>query len=390
MSQDISKDSYSVRIFTHDLALALQKFHDTVWPARTGHKGTLRTNNIDPEDTAGKRESSSPIFLFLKNNEVIGHLGTMSVEIQRGDVRFPAHWVVGLMVLPEFRNGLVGPQLIKKVNESLSFAMTLHVEDAVSRIVKGLKWTHLGTIPQYIHVLNGRRLASQLQLERIDFLSSRQGVGMRAVRYFVGHPMTHLLIGLGARIIGKTWIMIAAAGQMRSQEASITEEDGFDESYDELWKEVHREFAALVVRDRAYLEAKYGKAQGAFRVLACRASKKLRAFCVLKIRQFENDARMGNARVGTVIDCLFNPQDIWAMYALLKEVRRVCEDDRVDAIFCTASHPALQRLLGSHAFFEIPGSLRFAYYDRDHVLEQPMSLSLWHIMRGDADAAANF
>ena len=109
----------------------------------------------------------------------------MSVEIQRGEERFPAHWVVGLMVLPEFRNGLVGPQLIKKVNESLSFAMTLHVEDAVSRIVKGLKWTHLGTIPQYIHVLNGRRLADQLQLERLDFLSSRQGVGMRAIRYWL-------------------------------------------------------------------------------------------------------------------------------------------------------------------------------------------------------------
>ena len=184
--------------------------------------------------------------------------------------------------------------------------------------------------------------------------------------------------------------MIAAVGQPRSQEASITEEDGFDESYDELWEEIHREFAALVVRDRAYLEAKYGRAQGAFRILACRARKKLRAFCVLKIRQFENDPRMGNARVGTIIDCLFNPQDISAMYDLLKEVRRVCVDDRVDAIFCTASHPALQRLLGNHAFFEIPGSLRFAYYDRDQVLQQPMSLSRWHIMRGDADAAANF
>ena len=390
MSQDISRDSYSVRVFNHDLASALQKFHDTVWPARPGPKGPLRTSRIDPEDTAGKRESASPVFLFLKNKEIIGHLGTMSVEIQCGDVRFPAHWVVGLMVLPEFRNGLVGPQLIRKVNESLSFAMTLHVEDAVSRIVRGLKWTHLGTIPQYIHVLNGRRLASQLQLERLDFLSSRQGVGIRAVRYFVRLPMTHVLIGLGARIIGKAWIMIAAVGQPRSQEASITEEDGFDESYDELWKEVHREFAALVVRDRAYLETKYGRAQGAFRVLACRARKKLRAFCVLKMRRYENDARMGNARVATIIDCLFNPQDVWAMDALLKEVRRICVDDRVDAIFCTASHPALQRLLGSHAFFEIPGSLRFAYYDRDHVLQQPMSLSLWHIMRGDADAAANF
>ena len=137
MSQDISRDSYSVRVFSHDLASALQKFHDTVWPARHGSKGTLRTSSIDHEDTVENREPSTPIFLFLKNKEVIGHLGTMSVEIQHGDVRFPAHWVVGLMVLPEFRNGLVGPQLIKKVSESLSFAMTLHVEDAVSRIVKG-------------------------------------------------------------------------------------------------------------------------------------------------------------------------------------------------------------------------------------------------------------
>lgn len=71
-------------------------------------------------------------------------------------------------------------------------------------------------------------------------------------------------------------MMIAAVGQPRSQEASITEEDDFDESSDEFWKEVHREFAALVVRDRAYLEIKCGRAQGAFRVLDCRARKKLR------------------------------------------------------------------------------------------------------------------
>lgn len=390
MGKDMSRDSYSVRLFDHDLALALQKFHNKVWPARADPQGTLRANALDPRDTSGKPGSLPPIFLFLKNEEVIGHLGTMPVEVQCGNDRFPAHWVVGLMVLPEFRNGLVGPQLIKKVNETLSFAMTLHVEDSVSRIVRGLKWTHLGIIPQYMHVLNGRRLAGQLRLERIGFLLSHQSVGLRTVRYLVKHPFIHVLIGLGARIIGKTWMMIAAVGQRSSQEISITEEDGFDESYDELWEEVKREFTALVVRDRAYLEAKYGRARGAFRILACRVAKKLRAFCVLKIRQFEDDVRMGNVRVVTIIDCLFNPQDEWAMHDILKEVRRICVDDRVDAIFCTASHPVLQRLLGRHAFFEIPGSLRFAYYDRDHVLQQSGPLSLWHIMRGDADAAANF
>ena len=374
--------SYSVCLHEPSLESAFQDFHRKVWPSKNLSAGDTPTN-VHPGAV------SSPVFLFLKSREIIGHLGTMPATVRNGQRTVGGHWIVGLMVLPEFRNGLVGPQLIKKVNDTLSFAMTLHVEESVSRIVKGLKWTHLGVIPQYVHVINGKRLAQQLRLDRIGFLAQDRGVLPSVLRYLVKHPVTHAVTGIGASILRSAWLCAVTRKPGRSPDVTVGAEGGFDATYDQLWEEVKDEFGALVVRDQAYLTAKYAKEQGAFRILAFRAQSRLRAFVIVKIRQFKDDERMGNARIATIIDCLFSPREDKPINWLLHEVRCMCEREEVDAIFCTASQRMLRQQLARHAYIEIPGSLRFAYFDRDHALDGPIPLNGWHIMRGDADAAAN-
>ena len=67
-----------------------------------------------------------------------------------------AAWAVGLVVLPEHRNGPVAPLLVKKLNEAMDIGLTLHVEEAALRVFKGVGWHHLGVLPQYVRVLNAR------------------------------------------------------------------------------------------------------------------------------------------------------------------------------------------------------------------------------------------
>lgn len=386
----MAKDTYSVSLYHNGLASALQRFTEYVWPSKShAMQGTVKEPSLPTHERRNENDRS-PTFLFIKNEEVIGHIGTLPVTIRNGNCQFPAHWIVGFMVLPAFRNGLVGPCLIKKVNETLDFAMTLHVEDTVKRIVTGLGWTHLGIIPQYIHVLNGRRLINQVRMNHLSFLTNHQSVWSRALLHLTVQSRIHTLIGLVCSMVTNVWLLAMAGRRYATRKATVVEEDHFDDSYDELWQRVGPFFDATVVRDRTYLEAKYGRCVSPLRLLACRYDEGLYGFFILKVKQFDDDPRMGNAKVGTIVDCLFDPRNVRPLQTMLTGASRVFKKEKVDAIFCTASHLLLRIVLRRNAFFELPGTLNFAYYDPKHLLQQDIPLDAWHIMRGDSDAAANF
>ena len=375
--------NYTVCLYDEERSEALRKIVQFFWPSDSVFR---------PESTLQAKdrpEGRPPTFLFLKDEEAIGHISTIPVRVSCGSCIAPAYWVVGFMVLPDHRNGMVGPLLIKKVNETLDLAMTLHVEDNVLRIFKGLGWKHLGLIPQYVRILHPSRLLNNLQIKRMSFLSSHRRALGRYVRSIAGHPVTRWAVA-GAYSAGlNIWL---AANQLRLKRGhgDVLEEKEFDPGYDELWKRVGPKFEALIVRDRAYLVFRYGRQMHKYRLLACRQNDCLLGYCILKIKSFSKDARMGNARIGTIVDCLFDPSDLTALQSLIDGAVRLCETEGVEAIFCTASYLPLQRRLAVNGFIKLPGNLNFAYRDRLNTLSTEVPLDSWHLMRGDSDAASNF
>ena len=95
-------------------------------------------------------------------------------------------------------------------------------------------------------------------------------------------------------------------------------------------------------------------------------------------------------KVGTIVDCLFDPRAPAPLHALLAAAVRLCARDGVDAVLCTASHAAVRRLLRANGFFAIPGNLNFALHNRTTLPIQDIPLDSWHLMRGDSDADQNF
>ena len=75
---------------------------------------------------------------------------------------------------------------------------------------------------------------------------------------------------------------------------------------------------------------------------------------------------------------------------LIDAAADVCRRERVDALFCTASHAAVGGVLLENGFVRIPGTLNFAIHDRVGRVPKDMSVNAWHVMRGDADADENF
>lgn len=384
----MEKESYSVCLYHDGLAASLQRFVRQVWP-----KDASTQSGPDPTDTVlvgAPEKQGSPIFLFLKGEEVIGHIATLPVQLYSQSRMHAAYWVVGFMVLAEYRNGPIGPLLIKKVNETLDLALTLHVEEAPLKIFKGLGWKHAGVLPQFVYLQNPYSFMRNIRLAQLSFLGKNGIAESTLLSSMLSQPIVRFILAFLASIALSLFSLAAALWKPARGSGTVEEETRFDAGYNALWERVGRKFDALVVRDRAYLEARYGKRMKNYRLLAYRRNDELLGFCIVKVKQFSNDIRMGCMRVGTIVDCLFDPTDPQGLQSLLAGAVRLCKKETVAAIFCTASYAPLQKLLSLNGFIKIPGNLNFAYHDKMKAIRPDFSLASWHLMRGDSDADANF
>jgi hypothetical protein len=98
---------------------------------------------------------------------------------------------------------------------------------------------------------------------------------------------------------------------------------------------------------------------------------------------------MGDLRMGTLVDCVFDPDDSGVVDLLVRSTVELCRRERMDVVFCSASHRAMRRHLRWNGFLGIRGTLHVAYHDRAGRIGVDVPLRAWHVMRGDSDAAVN-
>src|SRR5262249_20918896 len=213
----MAKRRYSVRFYEPELAGACARFVQRVWPRDT--------DRVPMDDEAAPLP---PRVLFLKEREVIGHVATVPVRLSIADRLCDASWAVGLVVLPEHRNGPVAPMIVKKLNEAVEIGLTLHVEEAALRVFTGMGWQHLGIIPQYVRVLKGQAFVRTFALRGRVMLTPGVARVWSALT-----PVSSLVAALIALVFAGR----AAAGALshrRPRGATIASESVFDASYTEL------------------------------------------------------------------------------------------------------------------------------------------------------------
>jgi len=364
-------ETYTVRLYEPALAEACDRFAQRVWP------------QCDDEAVSESGTEASPRVLFLKGPEVIGHVATVPVRLAVGGQILNASWAVGLMVLREHRNGPVAPLMMRKLNQTVEIGLTLHVEEAALRVFKGVGWRHLGVIPQYIRVLNARAFVATFARRGEQLLSSRSARWWRTLAR---------VSALAAGLISLTFAGLSVVGTVRRRSlagASVGEEYRFDASYTRLAERVKDKLGVWVFRDAPYLIKRYGPRKGNYRLLACRQGAGLLGYCIVKLRQFANDPRMGDIRMGTLVDCVFDPGRPEVLDLLLSSAVALCRREALDVIFCSASLHEIGRGLRRHAFIPTQGTLNAAFYDRTGTIDGSVGLEFWHLMRGDSDADAN-
>jgi hypothetical protein len=369
----MSRDASTIRLYASDLRDAHDRFVQRMWPTDAARAAPT----VAPD-------AESPCALFVKGHDVIGHLATLPVRLSVAGRSSDAHWAVGLMVVPEYRNGPVAPLLVKKISETVEIGLTLHVDPAAVRVFKGLNWRHVGVMPQYARLLNARAVVR---------VFSANGRALLPERWSWMWPVvSQASRGLAALASGVVAGVAAAAGRLwhrRPAGAAIVEERQFDASYVELAERVKGKFRVWVCRDERYLASRYGHTLGRYRLLACREGTRLLGYCLVKLKQFENDSRMGDLRMGTIVDCVADPDDAGVVNWLLRSGVELCRREQMDVVFCSASHREIRRHLRWNGFLGMRGTLHVAFHDRTGGLGPDVPLEAWHLMRGDSDADAN-
>lgn len=348
---------------------ALAEFYRAVWDAHATEDSVRRAR-----DAAGVE---TPTFLFLNKGRALGHVTTIPQDLHGpGGIR-RAHWLKGLMVLPEHRNGPVGMLVLKEAVRQLGTAMAMVVQPAPRRLFAALGFADLGAVPNAVKLLRPARVLARLDARELSLPAARVARPVLQAAQKVGvASLAGAAVGLAAHL----WTRVAGA---RVRSLAATEVEELDPAVlDTLWQRARARIAAAPSRDGTFMRRRY--AIPPYRATIVQGPAGPAALAVVRAPSEQGDARLRGLRVATLSDLVVSPDDPGAALAAVAAAERLARDLDADAIVCSASHAALRGVLRRRAFAPLGGNMHFML--RDPAGGGPAELQAWWLMRGDSNA----
>jgi hypothetical protein len=368
----------------HDEALA--GFFRHVWNAEATAERVAAARNADRAADPHGSAQSPPAFAFLLNDEVVGYVGTIPNRFWSGSEELPGHWIKGLMVLPEHRNGPIGFLVLKEASMRTGLAAGMVVADPAIRLFEALGYRNLGPLENRILPLRPGRVLRRLDADAVG-LSRRRPRLARALRFaqrtgLTAVPATFAALALSALALRTR---LQAGSLATGTPATVPAEE-----LDSLWRGVRSGIGAGSVRDGAYLNWRYGDRSAEYGFVTAREGGALAGVAVVRRPREEGDARLRGIRIATIADILFptHRSDVGA--ALLEGSRRLAHAWNADAVLCSGTHPALLRLLRTHGFLKGPANVNFLLRGKAPAGKLPDTLQKWWLTRGDSEADGVF
>jgi hypothetical protein len=231
----------------------------------------------------------------------------------------------------------------------------------------------LTPIPFYFRVVRPARFLRQIQ-------------ALREIRW------RSMLMDIAAAS-GTGWLAINAAQKLRSMNGGVSdfvvEELGeFPDWTDEIWDRAKETVSFATVRDAKTLRLLYPASVASTRRLRIRRNGSPVGWAIIGIRR--KDAKLGDMRVGSIVDCWAMPENA---AAVIRAATQALEKDRVDLIVSNQSHLAWCGALKRSGFFSGPTNFVLALSKKLTELLQPVeeNRASFHFTRADGDGLpANF
>jgi predicted N-acetyltransferase YhbS len=370
----------------HDSALA--EFYRAVWDrdateesVRSGRKQAAAANPVE-------RGAESPRFVFLRDGQVLGHIGTIPARFWNGAEECAGAWFKGFMVLPEHRNGPVGFTVLKEAIRQSGISAVLTVALPSRRLFAALGFVDHGPVPNHLLVLRPGKVLGALDVAALGMGDSASGVG-RLVRLAQRLRLAHAT-GVVAGVGFALWKGLRGFGARRATihtGASVATPDEITA----LWLRARESLAAAQVRDADYLIWRFAAPPAdTYEFAAVRERGALAGIAVVRRPREDGDPRLRGIKVATLSDILFDPTRPDIGMATLRAAEHIARRMGADAMLCTASHAVLAAALRRRAFVRLSGNVHFMLRDPGNEKKWPVELERWWITRGDAESDGVF
>jgi hypothetical protein len=379
------KPFVEVTRITDDISDAVAGFFRKVWAdGATGERvrhARAEAARLNPV-TAG---ADVPAVAYVRDGEVIGHLGTIPVKFWNGRVETAGHWLKGFMVLPQHQNGPVGFAVLKEMLKHVDVSGTMTVALPARRLFQAVGFVDCGAIPNYISLLRAGRVARSVNLANL-------GLGLPSWMHWCARGAQRAglawAVGTMAGVAFRTW------GTVRGSAARFRVDlsGGLPSrcALDDLWTRVRPTIRAGAVRDGSFLQWRYHpRGGGLYEAVAVHeraGEKRLVAIAVVRRWSDSADERLRGIRIATLADILFRADDPAAGLAALAGAERLARKMKADAILCSSANAVITSALRRRAYLRLPGNVHLMLRDLRGTAGLPLEISGWWLTRGDANS----
>jgi hypothetical protein len=258
----------------------------------------------------------------------------------------------------------VGPMLIRSAEktEPLLYALGMGgIDRPLPRMLQAMGWSVI-PVPFYFHVVRAARF-------------------LRAIRAIRKTRLRAFLMDIAAWT-GAGWLLIRNRQRRHPQPAPrrihSEETEDFGPWAEEIWSAAQPEYGMTAVRDAGALQRLYPPREPRFlrlRVNSC-------GWAVLLDTPMQGDQYFGDLRVGTIVDCMADPESD-GPERVIHAARRYLEKRGVDLIVTNQSHAAWRDALRAAGFLQGPSNFLFGASNALAALGIPAEEM--HINRGDGD-----
>lgn len=366
-------------------AAALAEFIRVIWNPQATAESVLASRAVEAEHNVAEPGVPPPTWITLQSGKVLGYVTTIPIRLWDGGRDWPAYWIKGLMVHPDFRNGPIGYFVLKAAIAQLPRTGALAVAPPARRLFEALGYTDLGAIQNWIRPLAPHRILRRLDLAALG-LAGPPGLAGTALTVARRTGLATLLGWAGgAALRGSAAALRLGAARLNTERFTTT--PAADE-IELLWKTVSSAFPSGVVRDSRYLLHRYpAGTESPYLWIGARRGGVLVGVAILRRPRPDGDPRLQGVRVATLADVLHSPREPAVGLALLGAVERLARTTGADAVLATCPTPALQTLLRRQWYLPIAGNVHFLL--RDVTSERSRfggALQEWWLTRGDGSA----
>jgi len=300
-----------------------------------------------------KDAENLPIWVAKSDEQIVGQVGTIPVEVNVEGVRHKAIWILDMIVAPEFRRRGLAKKLVKAAHAVIPFGLVINTaaQEGSTKLLQDAGYKIIVNVPRFHKPLfpaNDIREIAKFNVLR------------KAVNFAFAPFRPRFKKNENVRVVEK-----------------------FDESFKNFWAEAEMQWSCAVRRDVKYLEWQFLRQPAKkFDIIGYYDGEKLLGYAVLFFRKTGASGAVPKAAISDI--CYHPKQPTKIIDALLEESLRIAVERQAGGLVTDALDGLVKERLAHFGFWHVKNPLQFMVKsdERQDLLYNP---NKWFLTRGDSD-----